>query len=133
VCCLRAGGGPKAAAGLIAGELTRLALELGDITTIVVGLPRRLDGTANEQTAEVEAFAAALSARVSGPVVLQDERLTSHEAEQLLARRERDWRARKKKLDAAAAAVILQEYLDRPRQAGPASDQPDKAGPVPGP
>ena len=45
-------------------------------------------------------------------VVLQDERLTSREAESRLAIREKDWRARKKRLDAAAAAIILQEYLD---------------------
>jgi len=45
--------------------------------------------------------------------VLQDERLTSHEADGRLALRERDWRVRKRRLDAAAAAVILQEYLDK--------------------
>ena len=45
-------------------------------------------------------------------VVLQDERLSSHEAEGRLASTERDWRVRKQKLDAAAAAVILQDYLD---------------------
>jgi len=44
--------------------------------------------------------------------MLQDERLSSHEAEERLAVRERDWRKRKAKLDAAAAAVILQDYLD---------------------
>ena len=43
---------------------------------------------------------------------LQDERLSSVEAEQRLAVRERDWRARKRKLDAAAAAVILQDFID---------------------
>jgi putative Holliday junction resolvase len=41
-----------------------------------------------------------------------DERLTSVEAEALLAVRERDWRRRKAQLDAAAAAVLLQDYLD---------------------
>jgi putative Holliday junction resolvase len=46
------------------------------------------------------------------PVVLQDERLSSREAESRLARRERDWRKRKAKLDSAAAAVVLQDYLD---------------------
>ena len=46
------------------------------------------------------------------PVHLQDERLSSHEADQRLAERERDWRRRKAQLDAAAAAVILQDYLD---------------------
>ena len=43
---------------------------------------------------------------------LQDERLTSREAESRLAVREKDWRARKARLDAAAAAIILQDYLD---------------------
>ena len=56
---------------------------------------------------------AAELARLSGrEVLLQDERLTSREAESRLALRERDWRVRKKRLDAAAAAVMLQEYLD---------------------
>jgi len=43
----------------------------------------------------------------------EDERLTSREAESRLAVRERDWRKRKARLDAAAAAIILQDYLDR--------------------
>jgi putative Holliday junction resolvase len=46
------------------------------------------------------------------PIVLQDERLTSVEAESRLAAREKDWRVRKARLDAAAAAIILQDYLD---------------------
>ena len=49
----------------------------------------------------------------SVPIVGEDERLTSREAESRLALRERDWRRRKDKLDAAAAAVILQDHLDR--------------------
>jgi putative Holliday junction resolvase len=83
------------------------------IGTIVVGLPLRLDGTTNEQTAHASALAAALRKSGCRDVVLQDERLTSHEAEGRLSLRERDWRVRKRRLDAAAAAVILQEYLDR--------------------
>ena len=46
------------------------------------------------------------------PVVVQDERLSSHEADGRLSSTERSWRVRKQKLDAAAAAVILQDYLD---------------------
>ena len=53
------------------------------------------------------------------PIAVQDERLSSHEAEQLLARREKDWRKRKPLLDAAAAAVILQDYLDAQPRALP--------------
>jgi putative Holliday junction resolvase len=93
-------------------ELARLAAEEDGLASLVVGLPRRLDGTASDMTPRVEAFAAAVRARTALPVILQDERLTSREAESRLALRERDWRARKKQLDAAAAAIILQDYLD---------------------
>ena len=89
-------------------------LEAGDepVVAIVVGLPKRLDGTPNAMTSRVEAFAHAIHARTHHPVHLQDERLTSREAESRLALREKNWRARKARLDAAAAAVILQDYLD---------------------
>jgi putative Holliday junction resolvase len=93
-------------------ELQRLAAEEDGLTSLVVGLPRRLDGAPNDMTPRVEAFAAVLGARTALPIVLQDERLTSREAESRLALRERDWRVRKKQLDAAAAAIILQDYLD---------------------
>ena len=63
-------------------------------------------------TPRVQAFAAAVGARIAVPVILQDERLTSREAESRLALREKDWRERKKQIDAAAAAIILQDYLD---------------------
>ena len=62
--------------------------------------------------AAVTALADRLKALVSMPIILQDERLTSREAESLLARRHKDWRARKPLLDAASAAVILQDFLD---------------------
>jgi len=90
----------------------RLSAEEDGLGVVVVGLPRRLDGTPNEQTAAVTAFVQALGARIGQPIVLQDERLSSVEAESRLALCDRDWRSRKKKLDAASAAVILQDYLD---------------------
>lgn len=93
-------------------EVARLAAEEDGVSSLVVGLPRRLDGSPSDMTPRVEAFAAALRTRTALPVVLQDERLTSREAESRLALREKDWRARKKQLDAAAAAIILQDYLD---------------------
>ena len=87
------------------------------VGAIVVGLPRRLDGSPNNQTPKVEAFVTRLAGRTSLPVVLQDERLTSVEAESRLAMKEKDWRRRKQMLDAAAAAVMLQDYLDAHRPA----------------
>lgn len=89
---------------------------------IVVGLPRRLDGSDTHGTAGARALASALEARTGLPVRLQDERLTSREAESLLARREPDWRERKKLIDAAAAAIVLQDYLDHQRGATPAPE-----------
>ena len=97
---------------LIVHEVERLAHEDDGLQAIVVGWPRRLDGSPTDQTPVVEAFARALEQRVRVPVVLPDERLSSHEAESRLAIRERDWRRRKAKLDAAAAAIVLQDYLD---------------------
>ncbi|MCM3882005.1 MAG: Holliday junction resolvase RuvX [Vicinamibacterales bacterium] len=82
---------------------------------LVVGLPTHLDGSANDQTPRVRKMVALLSTRIAIPIVLQDERLSSHEAEERLAFREKDWRKRKARLDAAAAAVILQDYLDQSR------------------
>jgi len=97
----------------IVAEITRLQADEDGLAAIVVGLPKRLDGSPNAQTPLVEKFVGLLRTRVQTPVITQDERLTSVEAESLLASREKDWRRRKEKLDAAAAAVILQEYLDR--------------------
>jgi putative Holliday junction resolvase len=112
---VEAGGSPRDSADSVA----RAMAELNDpleadvpIAAIVVGLPRRLDGSDNDATAPARALADALRAHTGLPVYLQDERLTSHEAERLLAEREPDWRRRKARIDAAAAAIILQDFLD---------------------
>ncbi len=112
---------------LACAEIVRLSTEEDGLASVVVGLPRRLDGSANEMTPRVEAFVARLRTRTGLPVSFQDERLSSHEAESRLALREKDWRVRKQRLDAAAAAVILQDYLDaRPvTPAGNIDDDPD--------
>jgi putative Holliday junction resolvase len=105
-------GGPAGAAASLAAEIARLASEEDGLSAVAIGHPRRLSGEPNAQTAIVEDLVRRLRALVNVPVVLQDERLTSREAESLLARREKDWRKRKPRLDAASAAVILQDYLD---------------------
>jgi putative Holliday junction resolvase len=102
----------EAAARRIAGELSALHGESDEVRAIVIGLPRRLNGEANDQTGRVHALSVLLGTMTALPVVLQDERLTSHEADALLAERERDWRKRKQRLDQMAAALILQDYLD---------------------
>jgi putative pre-16S rRNA nuclease len=107
--------GARDAVDRVVREIARLAGEDGGLAQIVVGIPKRLDGAATDQTRRAEAFVAALGACTAVPIAREDERLTSREAESRLAERERDWRARKLKLDAAAAAIILQDFLDRER------------------
>ena len=97
----------------VAQEIERLQADADGLGAVVVGRPARLDGSATAQTGEVAAFVSRLRNRTTVPVQEQDERLSSREAESRLALRERDWRKRKGRLDAAAAAVILQDYLDR--------------------
>jgi putative Holliday junction resolvase len=102
-----------AAARRLAGEVNRLQAEDDGLAAVVIGLPRRLNGEANEQTGRVQAFARLLAEETAVPITLQDERLTSREADEILARREPDWRKRKAQVDAIAAALILQDFLDR--------------------
>lgn len=112
-----AGSTPRASAQIVAQIIAAGAAdEFSDadgIQNVVVGLPRRLTGEDTDATEAARDFAAALQALSGLPVALQDERLSSREAESRLAIKEKDWRRRKEKLDAAAAAVILQDYLDR--------------------
>ena len=98
---------------VVSSEVLQLSGEDDGVAMVVVGLPRRLDGSPSEQTVAVEAFVEALRVRLSIPVACEDERLSSREAESRLAVSERDWRKRKANLDAAAAAVILQDFIDR--------------------
>jgi putative Holliday junction resolvase len=114
---LERGPSDAAAVELLRSTIAQLDAE-EQIEAVVIGLPRRLDGSSNLQTPRVEKIIAMLSPQLAIPVVTQDERLSSHEAEARLAAGERDWRRRKAKLDAAAAAVILQDYLDARRRSG---------------
>ena len=101
-----------AAARRLAAEVRTLQADSDGLHAVVIGLPLRLDGSPNDQTGRVRKLADMLAAEITPPITLQDERLTSHEADQLLAQREHDWRKRKQQVDAMAAALILQDFLD---------------------
>jgi putative Holliday junction resolvase len=91
--------------------LARLVAETG-AEVVVVGLPVSFDGQLHGQARAIQAFAAKLRERIAQPVVFADETLSSVRAEEALraagVRPERIL----ERLDAAAAAVILQDYLD---------------------
>lgn len=79
---------------------------------VVVGLPLRLDGTAGPQAEKVQAFVERLRRSLRVPVVTRDERLTSVAAAERLAEAGVRGRERKRRIDQAAACLILQELLD---------------------
>ncbi|MCB1962509.1 MAG: Holliday junction resolvase RuvX [Rhodocyclaceae bacterium] len=82
---------------------------------LVVGLPLSDDGSAQARTPRCRRFANQLNGRYSLPVTLVDERFSSTEAEAQLTNAGRTrWQDRKPVLDAAAARIILQHYLDGP-------------------
>ncbi len=106
-------GGARSAANTVAGLVATIRQsDDPDLDRIVVGLPRRLNGDDTDQTPTVRQFVMMLAELTGLPVDTQDERLTSIEAESRLAARETDWRKRKKMMDAEAASIILQDYLD---------------------
>ena len=116
---IQRGPSERAAVNDLAEAIDELSSEPDGLSLVVVGLPRKLDGSASNETAHVESMIDALRRRIPIAVITHDERLSSHEAESRLAERERDWRKRKERLDAAAAAVILQDYLDTHPSAAP--------------
>jgi putative Holliday junction resolvase len=86
-----------------------------DVELVVVGQPLSLDGTEGPQARKVARYTRALAARLPVQVVSWDERFTTVIAEEILHqnRKQKKRRARAKdEIDAIAAAVILQSYLD---------------------
>lgn len=92
-------------------EVARVATERS-AGKIVVGLPRRLDGTNSEQTERAQKFIAALKEATVLPVESWDERLTTAQAERVLLEGNVRRAKRKEKRDQLAATILLQSYLD---------------------
>ena len=91
------------------GVILNIVRENG-IELIVIGLPFNMDGSLGGQAEKVQKFAAALGTRTGIPIEFMDERLSTVEAkEKLRSSRKTD---RNTRYDAAAAALILQGYLD---------------------
>ena len=82
------------------------------ISLIVVGVPRNMDGTYGPAAAKVQEFVAALKGVVTVPIKSWDERLTSVQANRYLIEADVRRSKRKEKVDKTAAAILLQSYLD---------------------
>ncbi|MCL6515965.1 Holliday junction resolvase RuvX [Alicyclobacillus sp.] len=112
--------------GLVAQQLTVLRREDDEqaakaiaelarehrVDEIVVGHPKNMNGSVGERAAQCEAFADLLRRRTGLPVALYDERLTTVAAERMLVSADVSRRRRRQVIDAVAATVLLQGYLD---------------------
>src|SRR5437867_3293261 len=79
---------------------------------IVVGLPRNMDGSIGPKARETQAFVEKLKARVSVPIQMWDERLTTKAAERAMIEADISRKKRRENIDKMAAQLILQSYLD---------------------
>lgn len=86
-----------------------------NVDEIVCGLPMNMAGEEQEIAKKTRDFMAVLQSKHEIKVNFVDERLSSLMAEEMLKETERDWKKRKEKLDAVAASIILQDYLDEKR------------------
>ncbi|HET7290828.1 MAG TPA: Holliday junction resolvase RuvX [Vicinamibacteria bacterium] len=91
--------------------VARLAEE-HEVSEVVVGLPRRLDGEIGPQGQKVLSFMDAIRDALEVPVVAWDERFTTAIARQALLEADVKRKARKGAVDKVAAILILQNYLD---------------------
>jgi putative Holliday junction resolvase len=93
-------------------SLARLCRRFG-VVGIVVGNPLHLSGEVSAQAAKIQEFAAALGELARLPIHLWDERLTSHEAHQILYEAGHPRQEHKRLVDQVAATLILREFLER--------------------
>jgi putative Holliday junction resolvase len=82
------------------------------VELILVGMPRNMDGSYGPAALKVQDFVAALKGALTVPIKTWDERLTSAQANRLLIQGNVRREKRKEKVDAMAAAILLQSYLD---------------------
>jgi putative pre-16S rRNA nuclease len=102
------------------GEMRAIAdlVNANDVTVVVIGEPISLDGVRRERATHAANFADALRAMLTVPVALHDERFSTTQAERSLRDAGVSGKRRRSVVDAAAAQVILQGWLDGQRSKG---------------
>ncbi len=83
-----------------------------EVELILIGMPRNMDGSYGPATEKVKAFIAALGPHITTPIKTWDERLTSAQANRVMLEGNVRREQRKQHVDAMAAAILLQSYLD---------------------
>ena len=93
-------------------RISSLVLE-NEAGELVVGMPLNMDGSRGDAALSVEKFISKLKEKMEIPVFAVDERLTSHEADQILREMGVGEKERRARSDEYAAMVILQDFLDQ--------------------
>ena len=83
------------------------------IETIVIGLPRNMDGSYGPSAQKVRDFITQIQPHLPAKIIPQDERLTTAQASKDLAQMGMNQKELRKKADSSSAALILQQFLDR--------------------
>ncbi|MGI5962111.1 MAG: Holliday junction resolvase RuvX [Lawsonibacter sp.] len=98
-------------------QLAQLVQEY-QVEELVMGFPRNMDGTEGPRAERYRSFAARVEQATGLPVVLWDERRTTVDAHRILQQSGQNAKKRKKTVDAVAASLILEGYLDFKRIRG---------------
>lgn len=88
-------------------------IDTNHVEALVLGFPKNMNNSVGERGEIALAFQKKLEENFSLPVYMQDERLTTRQAESLLISNDTSRKKRKKVIDSLAATIILQSYLDR--------------------
>ena len=96
----------------IANEVKELAIEK-KVDVIVLGFPKNMNNTIGERAEITLKFKDKLEELTKLPVVMEDERLTSKVANDVLISADTSRKKRKERVDGMASVIILQSYLDR--------------------
>ena len=98
----------------VLGRLQEL-VQVQGIKTIVIGLPRNMDGTYGPSAQKVREFITQIQPHVPAEILCQDERLTTAQASRDLFQMGLTQKDLRKKVDSSSAALILQQFLDQTR------------------
>jgi len=93
-------------------EIKKLCKEYS-INTVIIGLPYNMDGTIGEQAKDCQDFAKKLEIYAKVVICYEDERLTSFEAEQILASQGKKYTKNKGLVDMMAAELILRQFINK--------------------
>lgn len=94
-------------------EMLDEVIKENEIDELVLGFPKNMDNSVGERGQICLEFKEKLENKFQLPVHMQDERLTTRQAESLLISNDTSRKKRKKVIDSLAATIILQSYLDR--------------------